>query len=149
MKKSLVAILPLMLCIPALAASDPPARCHVGLLKGLYAFAATGFQRPPDSAPGTPWVPKAVVSATQFNGDGTLSTPTVTLANPPGDFGVVISPAGSDGVYTINDDCTGTIQYPTGVMYKMVVDAPRGDTAWMVQTNPNTVFQGKLERIGR
>src|SRR5207245_6261072 len=73
------------------------------------------FQRPPDSPPGTPWVPKAILSVSQFNGDGTVSTPMITIANPPfvpfDSGGIFAPPAGSDGTYTLNDDCSGTIQY--------------------------------------
>lgn len=152
MKKSLVA-LSLLLGLPLLAAAaDPPGRCKAEMLKGLYVFTGTGFQRPPGSPPGTPWVPKAILSTSQFNGNGTLSTPLVTIANPPFppvDSGAVVSPVGSDGTYTINDDCTGVVQYPSGVMHQIFVDPSSGDTLWLIQLNPNNVFTGKGERISR
>ncbi len=56
---------------------------------------ASGFTRVPGSEPGTPWVPKAIVEALQFNGDGTLTTPGVTVANPFGDSGDILHPRGS------------------------------------------------------
>ena len=81
------AALALILCLPALAAADPTRRCKDNILRGQYVFTATGFTRAPNSAPGTPWVPKAIIEVLHFNGDGTLTTPSVTVANPFGDLG--------------------------------------------------------------
>src|SRR5437868_3289603 len=138
MKKSLAIILPVILYLPLAAAADPPRRCSVATLKGLYVFSGTGFQRPPDSPPGTPWVPKAIVSTNQFNGAGSASTPMIAIANPPfppfDSGGIFAPPAGSDGTYTVNDDCSGTLQYPSGVAFKFFVD-PSGDTTWSIQTS--------------
>ena len=124
MKKGLAAVTALVLCVPLLAGAEPWRRCSDdALLKGRYVFTATGFTRPFNSSPGAPWVPKAIVEVLQFNGDGTLSTPAVTIANPFGD---------------------------SGATFKIVVDAPRGDTIWMIQTHPiNNVFQGKAVRVAR
>src|SRR5262245_39866563 len=80
--------LPLMLCLPGLAAADP--KCKIEHLSGRYVFTATGFTRPPSSAPGTPWVPKAIVEVLQFNGDGTLTTPGLAIANPFNDLGNIL-----------------------------------------------------------
>ena len=34
------------------------------------------------------------------------------------------------------------------VTFKIVVDPPRGNTIWMIQTNPaNNVFQGSATRV--
>jgi hypothetical protein len=60
-----------------------------------------------------------------------------------------VSPPGNDGTYTFNDDCTGIVQYPRGVINKIFVDAPRGDTVSLIQVNSNNAFSGKLERVGR
>ena len=92
-------------------------KCKLDMLKGLYVFNATGFQRPPgDARP--PWVPKAILSTSQFNGDGSVSTPMVTVANfppVPFDSGNIYSPPqGSDGTYTVDPDCTGTISTRPG-----------------------------------
>jgi hypothetical protein len=121
------------------------------ILKGQYVFTASGFTRAPNSGPGTPWVPKAILEVLQFNGDGTLTTPAVTVANPFGDLGNVLQPAaGAPGVYSINDDCSGTVHFldAGNVMFKIRVDTPRGDAIWMIQTNPaNNVFQGSAKRV--
>ena len=142
----------LILCLPGLAAADPTKRCTNDILKGHYVFTASGFTRPPDSAPGTPWVPKAILEVLQFNGDGTLSTPALAVANPFGDLGNILQPpsGGASGTYTINEDCTGTVQFADAgsVAFKIYVDPPQGATIWMIQTNPNNnVFQGSAQRV--
>lgn len=151
MKTSLAATLPLILCLPGLAAADVTKKCRDDILQGQYIFAATGFTRPSASGPGTPWVPKAILEVLHFNGDGTLSTPAVTIANPFGDSGNILQPpAGADGVYSVNADCSGTVHFldATNATFKIQVDPPRGDTIWMIQTNPiNNVFQGSAKRV--
>ncbi len=87
-----------------------------------------------------------------FNGDGTLSMPAVTAANPFGDLGQILQPpaGGAAGSYSINDDCTGTVQFSdaNSVAFMIYVDPPKGDTIWMIQTNPaNNVFQGSATRV--
>ena len=153
-KKTLAAVATLFLCIPGLAAADPANKCKDNILKGRYVFTASGFTRPPASAPGTPWVPKAIVEVIDFNGDGTLTTPVVAVANPSGDSGVVPQPPGgapgAAGVYAINEDCSGTVQFldPNNVAYTIFVDPPEGHTIWMIQTHPgNNVFQGSARRV--
>jgi hypothetical protein len=140
----------LFLCLPAMASADITARCTVGLLNGTYVFTASGFTRAPGSTPGTPWVPKAIVELLQFDGAGAVSVPAVTVANPFGDTGAILQPpAGAPGEYTVNDDCTGTIRFAdaAGVAFNIVVDPPKGDTIWLIQTNPaNNVFQGSAKR---
>ena len=152
MKAKFSAILPLILCISGLAEANPTARCNDSILKGQYVFTASGFTRAPNSAPGTPWVPKAIIEVLHFHGDGTLSTPALTIANPFGDLGNIVSPpsGGAPGSYTINDDCSGTVQFfdAASVMFKIYVDPPKGDTIWMIQSNPaNNVFQGSAKRV--
>jgi hypothetical protein len=140
-----------VLGLPGPASADPTRKCRNDILKGQYVFATSGFTRPPTSLPGTPWVPKAIVEILHFNGDGTLTTPGVTVANPFGDLGNVLQPpAGAPGLYSINDDCSGTVQFldANNAMFKIFVDPPRGDTIWMIQTNPaNNVFQGRARRV--
>lgn len=147
---TLASLLPLLLGLPGLAFADTTHRCGDVVLKGEYVFTASGFTRAPDSLPGAPWVPKAILEVLRFNGDGTLSTPAVTVANAFGDTGAVLHPpVGAPGVYTVNEDCTGTVQFldPNNVTYNIRVDAPRGETIRMIQTNPlDNVFQGIATR---
>jgi hypothetical protein len=141
----------LFLCLPGLAAADASNRCTNDILHGRYVVNATGYTRNPASGPGTPWVPKAILEVLEFNGDGTLTTPSVTAANPFGDTGAILQPgAGASGSYSINDDCTGTIQFSdaSNVTFKIYVDPPRGDTIRMIQINPaNNVFQGVAHHV--
>lgn len=145
------ATLSLILCLPGLAAADPTNRCKDDILKGQYVFSASGFTRPPGSGPGTPWVPKAIIEVLQFNGDGTLTTPALTAANPFGDLGNILQPSsGAPGVYSINADCSGTVQFSdaSNLAFRIYVEPPKGDTIWMIQTNPaNNVFQGSGKRV--
>jgi hypothetical protein len=154
---NLAATLSLILCLPGLAAADPTNRCKDDILKGQYVFTASGFTRAPNSGPGTPWVPKAIIEVLQFNGDGTLTTPALTAANPFGDLGNILQPpSGAPGVYWINDDCSGTVQFldASNVTFKIYIELPKANTKvntiWMIQTNPdNNVFQGSAKRIGK
>ena len=145
------ATLLLTLCLPGLASAWKSNKCDDDTLSGQYVFTASGFTRPPTSGPGTPWVPKAILEILHFNGDGTLTTPAVTVANPFGDTGAILQPpSGAAGEYSINDDCTGTVVFldASNVTFKIYVDPPRGDTIWMIQTNPsNNVFQGTAQRV--
>jgi hypothetical protein len=151
MKRILAATIPLILCLPGLAAAEPTKKCKDDILNGEYVFTASGFTRAPGSVPGDPWFPKAILEVLHFNGDGTLSTPAVTAANPFGDSGQILQPpaGGAPGSYSINDDCTGTVQFSdaNGVAFKIYVDPPKGNTIWMIQINPpNNVFQGSATR---
>ena len=151
MKTMLTATISLIACLPGLAAADVTNKCRDDILQGQYVFTASGFTRPPASGPGTPWVPKAILEVLHFNGDGTLSTPTLAVANPFGDTGNILQPpSGANGVYVINADCSGTVHFldANDVMFKIYVDPPQGNTIWMIQTNPlNNVFQGSAKRV--
>ena len=85
------ATLPLLVGFAGLAAAaDQIKQCDVGTLNGLYVFTASGFTRPPASVPGTAWTPKSILELLNFNGDGTLTSPGVILANPFGDLGNIV-----------------------------------------------------------
>ena len=146
------ATLPLLFGFAGLAAAaDQNKQCDVGTLNGLYVFTASGFTRPPASVPGTPWTPKAILELLNFNGDGTLTSPGVILANPFGDLGNILQPgAGANGVYSVNDDCSGLMHFgdANGVEWKFFVDPSGGGRLWMIQTNPaNNVFQSVATRV--
>ncbi len=136
-------------CLPGLAAAGPFAACSNRVLNGRYVFTASGFTRAPASAPGTPWVPKAILEVLQFNGNGSVSTPSLTVANPFGDFGAILQPpAGAAGEYTVNADCTGTLHFmdANNVTYAIYVE-PFGLEVHMIQTNPsNNVLEGSAKR---
>ena len=137
--------LSLISCFSGLSTAQG-SECNQHTLNGRYIFTASGFYRP---APGTPWVPKAIFEVLVFNGDGTIDAPFVTLANPSGDTGVVTPPSTGEGTYTLNEDCTGTINFagPPYPAYTIFV-SPRGaDEIWMILTNPpQHVLQGTAKR---
>ena len=104
-------------------------------LRGLYLFSATGF----NIVGGVPQ-PKAIVEVIEFNGDGTLHVPAATVSVN----GVIIRSLPSSGTYTVEDECSGTISFD-GPTYDIFLSKD-GDGVSMIQTNPNTVFQGVATR---
>jgi hypothetical protein len=109
--------------------------CTVRTLRGSYVFAATGF-----NIVGGVQQPKAIVEVIAFNGDGTLDVPAATVSLN----GVIIRSLPGSGTYTVEDDCSGTITFD-GPTYDMFLSKD-GDEISMIQTNPNTVFQGLATR---
>lgn len=113
--------------------------CKLKTLRGSYLFAASGF-----NIVGGVAQPKAIHEVIDFNGDGTLTVPAVTLSVN----GVVSHPPAGVGDYTLEENCRGTIVFTSGPSFDIVV-TPGGRTVWMIQTNPNTVFQGTATRFDR
>ena len=112
--------------------------CGVNTLRGTYIFAATGF-----NIVGGVALPKAIVEVIEFNGDGTLSVPAATLSAN----GVIVRSVHGIGTYTVEDDCSGTILF-AGPAFDIFV-SPDAEQVWMIQNNPNTVFQGTATRTSR
>lgn len=120
----------------ALADND----CTLKTLRGSYVFAAKGYNI---GATGIAQ-PKAIIEVINFNGDGTLSVPAATRSVN----GVIArSPAGGTGSYTADSSCTGTIAFAGGPSFDIFI-SPNGEMLWMIQTNPDTVFQGTATRVG-
>ena len=145
-----ILLLVLTLGSPAFAQDH---HCSPSALHGLYVFSATGFVTPP----GVAAVPKAIVELIRFNGDGTLTTPTVTLAvdSQPA---ISHSPA-SPGTYTVTDlippdaACLGTLTFSDGIAFNLVIPRNGAERIWLIQTNFNpgnvgNVFQGTAVKIG-
>jgi hypothetical protein len=116
--------------------------CTSKTLHGRYVFTARGF-----TISGGVAQPKAIVEVIDFDGDSAVSVPSVTVSLN----GLILrfSP-GASGTYTIDDACTGTITFAdsSGTEFDLVASA-RGNEIWMIQTNPNTVFQGTATRTLR
>lgn len=144
------AALTLAVCLPCVAMAAPPGTCSKENLSGRYVFTASGFTRAPASAPGTPWVPKAIVEVLKFDGRGSLTTPTLVVANPFGDSGAVVQPPmGAAGEYSVNADCTGSVHFFDAInaTFFIFIELP-GNTVRMFQINPsNNVLQGTAERV--
>ena len=107
-------------------------------LRGSYVFSASGF-----NIVGGVQQPKAIVEVIVFNGDGTLDVPAATVSLN----GVIIRSLHSVGTYTVEDNCSGTVTF-NGPTYDMFLSKD-GDDISMIQTNPNTVFQGLATRTSR
>ena len=118
-------------------AGQQPA-CTVRTLSGSYVFSASGF-----NISGGVQQPKAIVEVIVFHGDGTLNVSAATLSLN----GLIIRSLPSIGTYTVEDDCSGKIAFD-GPTYDIFV-AKDGDDISMIQTNPNTVFQGLATRTSR
>jgi hypothetical protein len=118
----------------ALADND----CTLKTLRGSYVFAAKGYNMVAGVAQ-----PKAIIEVINFNGDGTLSVPAATRSVN----GVVArTPPGGTGSYTVDAACTGTITF-SGPLFDIFI-SPNGEKLWMIQTNPDTVFEGTATRVG-
>jgi hypothetical protein len=112
--------------------------CGVDTLRGTYVFTAAGFNIVAGVAQ-----PKAIVEVIEFNGDGTLSVSAATLSVN----GVIVRPPSSIGTYTIENDCSGAILFG-GPTFDIFISWG-ADEIWMIQTNPNSVFQGTATRTSR
>ena len=146
--KQLAVVAALIMAVPGFATAQGPKACRVQTVHGQYIFSATGHTR---ANLESPWVPKAIIEVIDFNGDGTVTVPAVTVANPGGNTGLILDRApGGSGSYSLNDDCTGTLQFSDGVSFKIYV-SPRGHEIWLIQMTglggSLNVFQGKAERV--
>jgi hypothetical protein len=112
--------------------------CTERTLRGSYVFSASGF----NIVGGVPQ-PKAIVEVIVFNGDGTLDVPAATVSLN----GVIIRSPHSVGTYTVEGSCSGTVTF-NGPTYDMFLSRD-GDDISMIQTNPNTLFQGLATRASR
>jgi hypothetical protein len=112
--------------------------CSERTLRGSYVFSASGF-----NIVGGVQQPKAIVEVIVFNGDGTLEVPAATVSLN----GLIIRSPQSVGTYTVDDTCVGTVTF-NGPTFDMFLSRD-GDDISMIQTNPNTVFQGLATRTSR
>jgi hypothetical protein len=122
----------------AALADDGENRCSVKTLRGTYVFAAKGYNIVAGAAQ-----PKTIVEVIEFNGDGTLSVPGATRSVN----GTIARSLPSVGTYTITEDCSGAILF-AGPTFDIFV-APNGKKLWLIETDPNTVFEGTATRTSR
>ncbi len=112
--------------------------CGPQTLHGSYLFTAQGFTIVSGAAQ-----PKAIVEGIDFNGDGTLSVPFATVSIN----GIIIQvPPGGVGTYTVETTCQGTVSFTNGPSFNIFV-ARNGRQAAMIETDPNTVFQGTADKV--
>jgi len=155
----IVIVLLVMLMAAPVFARDNDGRdddCSQATLKGLYVFAASGFATPPGATP----VPKAIVELIRFNGDGTVTTPAVSLRVDT--QAITFASPGAPGTYTVADlvppdgACLGTLAFHDmlGNTFNLVIPRDGAKTIWLIQTNFNApanvvgnVFQGTAVKI--
>ncbi|MGI8431362.1 MAG: hypothetical protein ACR2MW_03615 [Chthoniobacterales bacterium] len=111
--------------------------CSNQTLHNSYVFAAQGFNIVNGAAQ-----PKAILEGMNFNGDGTLSIPFVTVSI---NGSVNHFPPGT-GVYTVQANCQGTITVNNGPSFDIFV-RPSAKTFWLIQTDSNTVLQGTAIKV--
>jgi hypothetical protein len=121
----------------ASAAEDDVVTCNLKTLRGVYQFAASGFNIVNGVA-----LPKAIIETLVFDGRGNVLTPEISLSF---NGNIIQPPQGAPAVYTLEADCTGTLTFGDGIMFDLQVK-PYGKAVNMLQTNPGTVMQGTAER---
>lgn len=121
-------------------------RCNLRTISGSYGSNITGtFFLPPPSGSSAPptGVPLASVGRLVFDGIGTVS------GTDTNSFGGTISVNNATGTYTVNDDCTGTLNvtFPNGfTITNNLVIVDGGKEFFVIQTNPGTVITGVFKR---
>ena len=110
-------------------------------------FAASGFIIPASG----PAQPKAILEWIRFNGDGTVFVAGATRSLN----GVVAQiPGGGGGGYTVTDlvpqdgGCAGTLTFAP-LTFDLFIQSKGEEKIWIIQTNPNNVFQGTATRVSR
>src|SRR5262249_38031061 len=84
------------------AAAGDKESCTLNTLHGRYVFTARGFTIVAGVAQ-----PKAIVEIIDFDGDAAVSVPKATVSLN----GMIVHSSGTDGEYTIDEACTGTIHF--------------------------------------
>jgi hypothetical protein len=125
--------------------SDHPTMCTLATLNGQYLFNGTGTLFPPAFG---------VMSASTgtsagfhiFNGDGTGTDYVAFSIN-----GTVVVPSSSTPItYTLNPDCTGTLQVPSGGLNFDIFVAVDGSALTVIGTDPpgDAISWGPQPRVG-
>ena len=111
--------------------------CDSATLRGEYVFTARGF-----NIVGGVAQPKAIVELIEFHGDGAL---TVTGGTVSVNGVITQIPPNGAGNYVLGPDCNGTLNFIPAPSFSLFAERD-GKSGWMMQTNPNSVFQGTLEQ---
>jgi hypothetical protein len=110
-------------------------QCEEKTLRGSYVLAASGFNISGGAAQ-----PKAIVELIDFHGDGSLTVTGGTLSI---NGTITQIPPNGAGNYTLGPDCNGTVNFIPLPNFNLFVDRD-GKSGWVIQNNPNSVFQGTL-----
>ena len=122
----------------AAASNTDVVTCSNKSLRGVYQFAASGFNVVNGVA-----LPKAIIETLVFDGAGNVQTPAISLSF---NGNIVQPPQGSLGVYTVDANCTGTLTFGDGIMFDLQIK-PYSKAINMLQTNPGSVMQGTAEKV--
>jgi hypothetical protein len=111
--------------------------CGTQLLHGSYIYSADGFVA---ASPGEgPFTPISEAGVYIFNGDGQFST-TNTLS-----FGGLIFPRKAKGTYSVNSDCTGSVNIEEGVTFDFAISRWAKEMRFVV-TTPTVSVSGTMTR---
>jgi hypothetical protein len=128
----------------AASAHHDPKACSAATLQGDYVFHASGH-----TLVGGAWAPKAIVEQMRFAADGTVTVLSATIANRFGNGLVEQLPPGVvTGTFTVDAGCTGSLKFGPAPVFDFVID-PRGERLWVIQNNPNNVFEGEMRRLSK
>jgi carbon monoxide dehydrogenase subunit G len=111
----------------------------VQTLRGSYIVGTHGF----DIVGGVAQ-PIALVEGINFNGDGTLVSPFATVSVN----GTILQFGETVGSYTVEASGQGTLTFTGIASFDIFVEA-NGKQVWMIETDPNTVFQGTATKVSR
>ena len=117
--------------------------CDATTLRGQFAFRGHGVV--PSGPPPAPFVPFGVVGMLTLDGEGNLTNQSTASNN-----GVILSGLRL-GSYTVNEDCTGTLQvllpFPPFELNHNLVISEKGGSFYMIGTDPSVVtFEAKRLR---
>lgn len=104
--------------------------CTPDILNGHYTYVSQGF-----TADGKPY---GEAGFEHFDGKGNIKN----VSSVAGDAEVTEEA----GTYTLNDNCTGTAVYASGVTYNIFV-APNGGNFVFTSTEPGVVKSGENTRV--
>lgn len=117
------------------------ASCSLGTLQGRYGLTFHGLGTSgPVPAPINAFIPVAGVGMMTFDGNGSLSL-SETLS-----FGGKIAPLTASGTYTVNPDCTGSLQAVNAAHLNFVI-VHNGREILAINTDPGRVAADNFEKL--
>lgn len=121
-------------------AQEASKTCSLATLKGRYQFASAGYQVVNGAA-----LPLAVAGFDILDGHGNLLSNSTLIAGGTVIFENLVVPNGS---YTVNNDCTGTLNLGVNGVVLSIFVAPNGEAFDYVQTAPSgNTLAGTIRRV--
>ena len=124
----------------ARADGDSPSGCGPQMLRGSYVLNLQGFTIVNGVAQ-----PIAVFEGLDFNGDGTFANPFA----PVSINGLILRFPPGTGTYTLDQSCEGTLTFTETAIHYDISVRPNGREIWMIETDANSVLNGKAEKVAR